>query len=124
MRAESERRESSVTVSRRGILSGLIGIIAAPAIVRAASTVPPIKIDYDVIYLSSKEMPVKRFDLSLARDYQLEILQDERRCKGEFLEKGVRPPMGTTEDTQRICTRIEEEFRDPKQPWNRSDAAL
>jgi len=40
MRAESERRESSVTVSRRGILSGLIGIIAAPAIVRAASLMP------------------------------------------------------------------------------------
>lgn len=33
-------RGSSVTASRRGFLGGLIGIIAAPAIVRAASLMP------------------------------------------------------------------------------------
>ena len=36
----ARRRESSVTLSRRGLIGGLIGIIAAPAIVRAASLMP------------------------------------------------------------------------------------
>jgi len=40
MRAESGRIESSVTLSRRGILGGLLGIIAAPAIVRVTSLMP------------------------------------------------------------------------------------
>lgn len=59
MRAESERRESSVTLSRRGLIGGLIGIIAAPAIVRAASL-----------------MPVKSFRPQHCRDW-VSILRDQ-----------------------------------------------